>query len=89
MSKTKGSTHLQYKIRTIVKFSKNSSNPEGEVYGITIPRKIAKNFLDCYFQIEVIGKDIILHSGCDIREEAKKENFDDYTISKKKVLSVK
>lgn len=77
------SKNLQYKIRQLT-----THNKSGDAFGITIPANVAKNFMNCFFTIEVKGSDIILHSGCNFREEAEKETFKDFTVESEKVLSL-
>lgn len=81
--RTRGAASYQHKIRLITK-----NNKCGDVYGITIPRHIASVFSGCYFTIELNGTDIILHSGCDIKKESHRINFNEFIVSEKPEITL-
>jgi len=55
-------SYNQYKIRRI------SWNHLGNVYGLTLPREVAENFLNVKFTITISGASIVLTSGIDIMQ---------------------
>ena len=81
--RTRGAKNMQYKIRLLTK-----NNRTGDTYGISIPKSIAENFKNCYFRIELKDNSILLISGTHIKDEAAKEDFEDYTVKKEKILKV-
>jgi len=55
---------LTYRIRKAT-----TNNRTGDNYSITIPREIAKQFLEYNFTIEVSGNALIFQSGCKLTKE--------------------
>ena len=82
--RTVGAKNIQYKIRHLTK-----NNKTGDAFGITIPHEVASQFKACFFTIYIEDNKIILNSGCDIKEQGKKETFADNIISEEKVLNMK
>ena len=62
-------TYNQYTIRKI------SENKYGNIYGMTIPREIAEEFLKIKFTIEVSGNCIVVKSGQDIAQLEEEERI--------------
>ena len=66
-------TYNQYKVRPI------TWNKSGKVYGISLPREVALQFLDVKFNVEVQEGKIILTSGLDLvklKKEIKHQKFE-------------
>lgn len=66
---------FQHKIRVIM-----GSKEQPQQWGVTIPKPIAKQFVDCRLTISVSGNTIILESGCrlhaiDVREKLNGETL--------------
>jgi hypothetical protein len=66
----RGGPSSLHKVRKIV-----SGNKSGDVFGITIPQHIAKNFFGCFMSVSQSGGCIILESGCKVINQQDTENI--------------
>ena len=66
---------LQHKIRIIAK-----DNKKRNVYGTTIPRVIAQQFINCMMSISVSGNMIILESGCETNKTLEIKNGENILV---------
>ena len=66
----RGGPATHHKMRKIV-----TNNKSGDVYGITIPQIIAKDFHGCFMSVSQSGGCIILESGCKILTQNQTEDI--------------
>ncbi len=73
---------MRYKLRVIA--SRNKNHPSsGNVYGITVPNKIAMFFEETQFSIEKSGASIVFTSGANhviTKQQLENYNYEDCNI---------